>query len=246
MAELTIAVAADYLWLESGRSPSIENPMDSTTRRELARRLLAGYVHGPAAATEATARALAKAQTATAVLVVEGISDQIAVETLAAGAGRDLDAERVVVLPAGGAHAMARYLIQFGPAGAGLRVAGLCDAAEENIVRRGLVRAGIGDPASRAAMERLGFYVCVEDLEDELIRAIGADQVEALIDSQGDLGSFRSLQRQPEWRGQPAAAQLRRFLGSGGTRKLRYARVLVAGLDPDRLPQPLGAVLRRV
>ena len=35
-------------------------------------------------------------------------------------------------------------------------------------------------------MERLGFYVCVEDLEDELIRAIGAAGVEALIDSQGD------------------------------------------------------------
>ncbi len=75
-------------------------------------------------------------------------------------------------------------------------------------------------------MEQLGFCVCVEDLEDELIRAIGAAEMEALIDSQGDLGSFRSLQRQPEWRSQPAEAQLRRFLGSGATRKLRYARVL--------------------
>ena len=60
-----------------------------------------------------------------------------------------------------------------------------------------------------------GLYVCVDDLEDELIRAIGAARVEELIDSQGDLGSFRSLQRQPEWRGPPAGSQLRRFLGSG-------------------------------
>ncbi|HUB37293.1 MAG TPA: TOPRIM nucleotidyl transferase/hydrolase domain-containing protein [Streptosporangiaceae bacterium] len=212
-------------------------------RRELANRLLDGYVHGPAAATEATARALAKVATAEAVVLVEGISDQIAVETLAGRRGRDFGAERVVVVPAGGAHAMTRYLTQFGPAGAGLRLAGLCDVGEQNVVRRGLASAGIGSPGTRADMERLGFYVCVEDLEDELIRAIGTPGVEALIDSQGDLGSFRSLQRQPEWRGQPAGAQLRRFLGSGATRKLRYARLLAGAVGLDRLPHPLEAVL---
>ena len=219
--------------------------MDITRRRELASQLLDGYVHGPAAATEATARALAKVAAAEAVVLVEGISDQIAVETLAARRGRDLDAERVAVFPTGGVHAMARYLTQFGPAGTGLRLAGLCDAGEEDVVRRGLASAGIGSPGTRSEMERLGFYVCVEDLEDELIRAIGAAQVEALIDSQGDLGSFRSLQRQPEWRGQPAGAQLRRFLGSGATRKLRYARLLTGAVDLGRLPHPLDAVLTR-
>jgi hypothetical protein len=217
--------------------------MDITRRRELASRLLDGYVHGPAAATEATARALAKVAAAEAVVLVEGISDQIAVETLAARGGRDLGAERVVVLPIGGAHAITRYLTQFGPAGAGLRLAGLCDVGEENVVRRGLASAGMGSPGTRADMERLGFYVCVEDLEDELIRAIGAARVEALIDSQGDLGSFRSLQRQPEWRSQPAGAQLRRFLGSGARRKLRYARLLAGSVDLERLPHPLEAVL---
>lgn len=217
--------------------------MDITRRRELARRLLDGYVHGPAAATEATARALAKVAAAEAVLLVEGISDQIAVETLAARRGRDLGAERVVVLPTGGAHAMTRYLTQLGPAGADLKLAGLCDAGEENIVRRGLASAGIGSPGTRADMERLGFYVCVEDLEDELIRAIGTAQVEALIDSQGDLGSFRALQGQPEWRSRPAGAQLRRFLGSGATRKLRYARLLAGSVDLGRPPRPLEALL---
>jgi hypothetical protein len=85
-------------------------------------------------------------------------------------------------------------------------------------------------------MERLGFYVCVEDLEEKLIRSVGAARVVALIDSQRDLGSFRSLQRQPQWRGQLAEAQLRRFLGSGATRKLRYARLLAGAVDLDRLP----------
>ena len=217
--------------------------MDITRRRELASQLLDGYVHGPAAATEATARALAKVAAAEAVVLVEGISDQIAVETLAARRDRDLDAERGVVFPTGGVHAMARYLTQFGPAGTGLRLAGLCDAGEEDVVRRGLASAGIGSPGTRSEMERLGFYVCVEDLEDELIRAIGAARVETLIDSQGDLGSFRTLQGQPEWRSQPTAAQLRRFLGSGARRKLRYARLLAGSVDPGRLPHPLEAVL---
>jgi hypothetical protein len=217
--------------------------MDSTRRRELASRLLDGYVHGPAAATEATARALAKVAAAEAVVLVEGISDQIAVETLAARRGRDLSAERVVVLPIGGAHAITRYLREFGPAGTGLRLAGLCDIGEENVVRRGLASAGVGSPGTRAGMEELGFYVCVEDLEDEMIRAIGTARVEELVDSQGDLGSFRSLQRQPEWRGQPPGAQLRRFLGSGAGRKLRYARLLAGAVDMDRLPHPLEAVL---
>ena len=219
--------------------------MDIIRRGELASRLLDGYVHGPAAAAGATAAALAKAAAAAAVVLVEGISDQIAVETLAARRGRELGAERVVVVPTGGAHAMTRYLVQFGPAGAGLRLAGLCDAGEENIVRRGLASAGVGSPRTRAGMERLGFYVCVEDLEDELIRAIGTARAVALIDSQGDLGSFRSLQRQPEWRGQPAGAQLRRFLGSGASRKLRYARLLAGAVDPGCLPHPLEALLSR-
>jgi hypothetical protein len=217
--------------------------MNFTRRRELASRLLEGYVHGPEAATVATTRALAKLPAARAVILVEGISDQIAVETLAGRRLCDLEAAGVVVLPIGGAHAIARYLTQLGPDGAGLRLAGLCDLGEEKVFQRGLASAGLGSPATRAELERLGFFVCVEDLEDELINAIGVAQVEALIGSQGDLGSFRSLQRQPQWRGQPVRAQLRRFLAAGSRRKLRYARLLVGAVALDRLPRPLDAVL---
>ena len=216
--------------------------MDITRRRELASQLLDGYVHGPAAATGATARALAKVAAAEPVVLVEGISDQIAVETVAARRGRDLGRDRVVVLPTGGVHGIARYLARFGPRGAGLRLAGLYDAGEENVVQRGLASVGIAAPGTQADMERLGFFGCVEDLEDELIRAFGAAQAEVLIDSQGDLGSFRSLQRQPEWRGQPADRQLRRFMGSGARRKLRYAPARrVDGPGPAATPAGRGA-----
>jgi hypothetical protein len=220
--------------------------MEIPGRRELASELLAGYVSGPAAATEATAAALAKTADARAVVLVEGISDQIALETLAVRRGRDLRAEGVVVLPVGGVHAVTRFLRQFGPEGAGARLAGLCDAGEENILRRGLAAASVGSPRTRADMERMGFHVCVEDLEDELIRAVGAARVMELLDAQGDHHSFRAMRRQPAWRDRKTEAQLRRFLGAGSRRKLRYARLLVEAADLGGMPHPLDAVLADV
>jgi hypothetical protein len=208
--------------------------------------LLAGYVTGPAAATEATRAVLPRAAAARAVVLVEGVSDQIAVETLARRRGRDLAAEGVVVLPTGGVHGIARYLRLFGPDGTGARLAGLCDAAEEHIVRRGLATAGVGAPASRAELERLGFYVCVADLEDELIRAAGPALAAEVLAAHGDLGAFRIIQRQPAWRGRDEAAQLRRFLGAGSQRKLRYARLLTEAIDSERMPRPLEAALAAV
>ncbi len=209
-------------------------------------RLLAGYVSGPAAATDATAAALPRAAAARAVVLVEGISDQIAVETLASRHRRDLAAEGIVVLPVGGAHGVTRYLRLFGPEGTGARLAGLCDEAEEHIVRRGLAAAGLGAAGSRAELERLGFSVCVADLEDELIRAAGTALAAEVLAAHGDLGAFRTIQRQPAWRGKDEAAQLRRFLGAGSQRKLRYARLLTEAIDPDRIPRPLEAVLAAV
>jgi hypothetical protein len=212
-------------------------------RHELAGKVLAGYVSGPAATTQATAAAMAKTAGAQAIILVEGLSDQIALETLAVRRGRDLDAEGVVILPVGGAHAAARYLRRFGPEGAGVHLAGLCDAGEEDIFRRGLAMANAGSPRTRADMERMGFHVCVEDLEDELIRAVGTARVTELFGAQGDLRSFRSMRRQPAWRGRDTEAQLRRFLAAGSRRKLRYARLLTETADLGRMPPPLDAVL---
>jgi hypothetical protein len=200
----------------------------------------------PAGGPQATTRALAKLENARAIVLVEGLSDEIALATLAARRGRDLDAEGVVVVPIGGAQAIGRFLTRFGPAGANARLAGLCDAGEENVFRLALERAGFGSPLTRADMERLGFYVCVDDLEEELIRALGPAAVEAVLETEGDLTSFRTFQKQPAWRGRPIEGQLRRFLGSADRRKLRYARLLVDALDLSRMPRPLDAVLAHV
>ena len=183
---------------------------------------------------------------ARAIVLVEGISDQIALETLAARRGRDLASEGISIVPIGGAQAVGRFLARFDQERSDATLAGLCDAREEDVFRRSLERAGLGSKLTRVEMERLGFYVCVADLEDELIRALGPASVEAVIDSQGDLGSFRTFQKQPAWRGRSIEGQLRRFMGSADRRKIRYARLLVAALDLDRVPRPLDGVLASV
>lgn len=176
------------------------------------------------------------------VVLVEGISDRIAIETLAERRGRGLADEGVSVVAMGGAQAIRGFLERF----RGLRLAGLCDAGEALEFQRGLERAGLGSNLDRAAMEELGFYVCDPDLEAELIRALGADRVLEVVETHGDLPPFRTFQKQVEWRGRPVEDQLRRFMGSGGRRKTRYARVLVGALEPDRVPRPLDLVLARV
>jgi hypothetical protein len=178
-----------------------------------------------------------------AVVLVEGVSDQVALETLAERRGRNLDAEGISVLPIGGAQAIRSFLDRFGPRGLDVGLAGLCDAGEEGDFRRGLERAGLGSNLTRADMERLGFYVCVADLEDELIRSLGPTTVERIIDARGELESFRTFQKQPAWRGRTIEEQLRRFLGTHSGRKIQSAALLVEALDLTRVPRPLDGVL---
>lgn len=193
----------------------------------------------------ATADALERARHARSIVLVEGISDQIAVETLASLQARDLPMEGVVVVPIGGARSVSRFLARFGPAGGGLRVSGLCDAAEERHFCRELARAGCAPLGTRSDLEGAGFFVCDRDLEDELIRAVGPGAIETILADEGDLASFRTLQKQAAWRDARFADQIRRFLGAGARRKLRYASLFVRALDLERQPRPLRDVLSR-
>lgn len=180
------------------------------------------------------------------VVLVEGASDAAAIEALAARMGRTLDAEGVAVVPLGGATSVGRFLDLLGPAGLGLKLAGLCDAGEERYFMRGLERVGLGPCSTRTEMRRLGFSVCVADLEDELIRTLGASSVERIVTAHGDRRSFRLFQNQPAQRGRSVERQLRRFMGTHSGRKISYARFLVDGLDLDHVPAPLGGLLSRV
>ena len=180
---------------------------------------------------------------ARAVVLVEGISDQRALATLAQRRGRDLEAEGVSILPIGGAHAIGTYLERFGPRGLDLKVAGRSDVGDEDTFRHALERAGVGADLTRDAMEELGFYVCVTDLEDELVRALGSAAVLRIVEAQGELGPFRTFQKQPAKRELCLEEQLWRFMWN---RKIRYAPLLVGALDLGSIPRPLDGVLAHV
>ena len=113
----------------------------------------------------------------------------------------------------------------------GERFAGLCDYNEERFFRRVL-----GDAT----------FVCVKDIEDELIRAVGVPRVEELLAEKGDLATFRHFQNQPAWRGRAAAEGLQRWLESADRRRYRYLPWLVEMLEPDKIPAPLTGVLSAV
>ncbi len=181
-----------------------------------------------------------------AVVLVEGTSDQYALEALAERRGRSLDAAGISIVPIGGSKNIGRFLDRFGPRGLDVRLAGLCDDAEEDDYGRALERAGLGSDLTRPDMEALGFYVCVADLEDELIRSLGGAAVEQVINAQGDLEAFRTFQKQPAWRERSHAEQLRRFMGTRSGRKAEAAASLVHALDLTRVPRPLDRVLAHV
>jgi hypothetical protein len=184
--------------------------------------------------------------TARAIVLVEGLSDQVALESLAARHGRHLAAEGIATVPMGGATNIRRYLHRFSPRVSNSKLAVLCDANEAMSIRRSLEWADGGAGDVRSGMESVDLYVCVADLEDELIRALGAASVEQVVDAQGELATFRMLQRQPAQQGRTVEAQLRRFMGTKSGRKIRYARLLVDALDLARLPRPLDRLLCHV
>jgi hypothetical protein len=88
--------------------------------------------------------------------------------------------------------------------------------------------------------------LCAADLEDKLIRALGAASVEQIVQAQGEIRSFRILQKQPAQQGQSPERQFHRFMGTRSGRKSQYARLLVGTLDLTRVPRPLDRVLAHV
>ena len=180
------------------------------------------------------------------VVLVEGNSDRVALHTLARRRGRDLAAEGIDVVAMGGITNTRAFASHYGPRGLGLKLAGLYDAPEEAKLRHGLAAAGLGAALEADGLNGLGFYQCSVDLEDELIRALGVEAVEAVIEAAGEARSLRLLAGMPAQRGWSREAVLRRFLGVRSGRKARYAELLVDALGPDRAPEPLAAVLARI
>lgn len=153
------------------------------------------------------------------IVLVEGDSDAVAVTTLASRLGMPVPR----VLAVGGSKGVRRAVGKL----AGEQLLGMVDAAERRDFELVLDTVFVNDP----------------DLEFELIRALGAEGVEAVIAEQGELESFRRLQGQPFQRGRTAEQQLARFFGGRSGNKVRYARLLAEAVPLDRVPTALGELL---
>jgi len=178
-------------------------------------------------------------------VLVEGDSDAGAVHALADRIGCDLGLHHIQIRSADGVTNFSRVLTELVRTHPGAEFCGMYDVADERHVRRALANAAI-PIAAHESLESFGFFACVADLEDELIRALGAEAVERVLAAQDELVSFRRFQAMPQHRHTPVHHQLRRFLGTRATRKIRSARRLVEVLDLARLPRPLAQLAARL
>ena len=177
------------------------------------------------------------------IVLVEGVTDELALTLAAKRLGRDLRAEDVSVVPINGAHSISRFLRWLAAEEPGANLAGLYDEGEEDVIRVALERAGYGSNLDRRRLEGVGFFACSADLEDELIRAAGETVLSRLIEVEGDTQPWHSFRNQHAWRGRPADQQFRRFIRSVSDRNSRYIRAIVEAIDPSRLPPPLRMLL---
>lgn len=205
---------------------------------EAARRFLSAVTDAAAArapSVDADADGVAR------VVLVEGRSDLAAVEACAGTLGRDLGAEGVLVVSMNGATNLPRYLRLLGPAGLRLPLAGLVDVQEVPLYVGALADAGMSGPDS--PLEEAGFFACVRDLEDELLRALGVDAAIDVVRAVGDGGRFERMRRQPAQRERARVDQLHRFVGTAAGRKAVLARAFAERLPAERIPAPLRDLL---
>ena len=64
-------------------------------------------------------------------------------------------------------------------------------AEAEDAAQEGFVKGYRAIDRFRANLERLGFFVCVQDLEDELVRAAGPEMIDQVMISHGDPRTHR-------------------------------------------------------
>jgi len=188
----------------------------------------------------------------TTVVLVEGRSDRLAVEALARRraelrAGDPLEGAELLELD--GITNLRKALTRLPDAGE--RALGLYDGAERRYVQRVLHGLGmldeIGQPgvSGMAALEALGFFGCERDLEDEVIRAAGAELVLEALDAR-ERARFHRFQRQPAQRVRRIEEQLHRFAGTAAGRKSRFAADVIDAVPLERTPATLNRLLDRV
>src|SRR4030095_2975765 len=145
-------------------------------------------------------------------VLVEGDSDAGAVRALADLIGCDLASHHIEILSTGGVTNFAQVLADFIRSHPTSEFCGMYDVADARHVPR--APAAAGTPiAPHESIESVRFSACVADLEDELIRALGVEAIERLLDAHAELTSFRRFQAMPQHPHAHAPRQLQRILG---------------------------------
>ena len=116
--------------------------------------------------------------TSRAVILVEGVADRVIVEATARAMGVDLDRLGITVTEVNGAGSFKHAIRLFGSEGFGVPILGLVDLNEADIPADAL---GI-DPLNLNAKF---FWVCSADLEEECVRALGAEPHARLLVASG-------------------------------------------------------------
>lgn len=179
------------------------------------------------------------------VVLLEGRSDVAALRAAAAVRGAPLEPHLVQLVDMGGATNIRRHVrAKLHPAYPAT-VLGLCDAGEAPFFLRALRAEGL--PVDQPDdMAEHGFHVCHDDLEDELIRALGVERVVGLLHELGLAEPFDIFCRQPAWRGRGVHRQLHRFVGTTSGRKEALAAAFASALEPALVPSPLARLLDQV
>lgn len=116
--------------------------------------------------------------TASAVILVEGKTDAIVVESVARLLGHDLDRLAIAVGQVDGSGGFKMALRLFGPDGFAIPYAGLVDQAETSDV------AGYLD-IDEVDLEDRNFFICDADLEAECVRSLGPERHAELLCESG-------------------------------------------------------------
>ncbi len=175
-------------------------------------------------------------------VLLEGTSDVAAVRAVAERVGLPLDEHGVVLVDMGGATNVRHHLAEAVSEEVSPRVLGMCDVKEGGFFVRALRDLHVA-VRSVEELPHWGFQVCVHDLEDELMRALGPARVRQVLRGLGLTSRFAAFTQQPAWAARGFHEQAHRFAGVASGRKELMATALAAALDPHALPAPLQGLL---
>ena len=168
--------------------------------------------------------------TAGSVIAVEGPSDRIIVDKVAAAIGFDLDRHDVVLVETQGCGDMKVMETIFGSGGFDIPLYELIDADAADDAAR---RLGV----SEAGLEARSVFVSDRDLEDEYVRAIGARRLWDKFKATHTFSRSVLEQCETDADGYPTEDALAQFIRAKSKRKIPAALVAASLIDAENAPR---------